>query len=73
LVRGIDDGPGVIKRLSREVSELGLNIRSFHIDGNQGYFEAKIRLLVANKNQLHITIKKLGQLSNVSNVVRIDQ
>ena len=73
LVRGIDDGPGVIERLSREVSELGLNIRSFHIDGNQGYFEAKIRLLVANKNQLHITIKKLGQLSNVSNVVRIDQ
>jgi len=72
LVRGIDDGPGVIERLSREVSELGLNVRSFHIDGHQGYFEAKISLLVANKNQLHITMKKLEQLSNVSNVSRVD-
>jgi len=72
LVRGIDDGPGVIERLSREVSELGLNIRSFHIDGHQGYFEARITLLVANKNQLHITINKLSELSNVSNVSRID-
>lgn len=73
LVRGIDDGPGVIERLSREVSELGLNIRSFHIEGNQGYFEAKIKLHVANKNQLHIAMKKLQQLNNVSGVSRIDE
>jgi len=73
LVRGIDDGPGVIERLSHQVSELGLNIRSFHIDGNQGYFEAKISLLVASTNQLHVAMKKLEQLSNVSRVIRADQ
>lgn len=73
LVRGIDDGPGVIERLSREVSELGLNIRSFHIDGNQGYFDAKISLLVASKNQLHVAMKKLEQLSNVARVTRADE
>jgi len=50
-----------------------LNIRSFHIDGNQGYFEAKISLLVASKNQLQVTINKLKVLSNVSNVTRVDQ
>ncbi|MBT8221068.1 MAG: RelA/SpoT family protein [Bacteroidia bacterium] len=70
LISGIDDGPGVIERLSREVSDLGLDIRSFHIDGMQGYFEAKVSLLVNNKNQLNIAIRKLEQLSNVSRVKR---
>lgn len=71
-ISGIDDGIGVIERLSQKVAELGLNVRSFHIEAIQGYYEATISLLVANKNQLHIAINKLKELDMVSNVIRVD-
>jgi GTP pyrophosphokinase len=72
-ITGIDDGPGVIERLSRNIStDLGLNIRSFSIDGNEGFFEGKISLLVQNKDQLVMAIRALQNLDNVSTVTRIE-
>jgi guanosine-3',5'-bis(diphosphate) 3'-pyrophosphohydrolase len=72
-ITGIDDGPGVIQRLTENISNnLGLNIRSFAIDGNEGYFEGKISLLVKNTNQLNMAIMALQNLDSVSTVTRIE-
>ncbi len=72
-ITGIDKGPGVIERLTHSIStDLGLNIRSFYIDGEEGYFEGKISLLVLNKDQLTVAIKGLKNLPEVSTVVRIE-
>jgi GTP pyrophosphokinase len=73
LITGIDTGPGVIERLSGHISnQLGLNIRSFSIEGDEGYFEGRIKLIVRHKDQLQIAIKALKSLEGVSNVIRID-
>ncbi len=72
-ITGIDDGPGVIERLSHNVStNLGLNIRSFYIDGNEGFFEGKISLVVSNKDQLAMAIKEILKLKAISSVTRLD-
>ena len=71
LITGIDDGPGVIERLTRNISsDLGLNIRSFSIEGHEGYFEGKMSLLVLNKDQLNVAIKALQNLEGLSSVTR---
>lgn len=72
-ITGIDNGPGIIQRLTENISNnLGLNIRSFSINGNEGYFEGKISLLVKNTNQLHMAIMALQNLESVSTVTRIE-
>ena len=50
---------------------LGLNIRSFSISGDEGYYEGKISLLVQNTDELNLAIRALQNLSNVSTVTRI--
>ncbi|MEL7020343.1 MAG: TGS domain-containing protein, partial [Bacteroidota bacterium] len=73
LVKGIDDGVGVIQSLTNEISSnLGYNIRSMNISGDEGYYEAKISIIVANTNQLNIVIRKLENLDNVSTVSRVE-
>ncbi|MFK7935770.1 MAG: bifunctional (p)ppGpp synthetase/guanosine-3',5'-bis(diphosphate) 3'-pyrophosphohydrolase [Saprospiraceae bacterium] len=73
LITGIDDGVGVIESLTHEISSnLGYNIRSMNISGDEGYYEAKIGLLVANTNQLNIVMRKLENLDNVSTVSRVE-
>ena len=73
LITGIDNGPGMIERLSNKIStDIGLNIRSFSIEGNEGYFEGRIKVVVTNKDQLILAIKALKSLEGVSNVVRAD-
>ncbi|HMO40657.1 MAG TPA: RelA/SpoT family protein [Saprospiraceae bacterium] len=73
-VTGIDDGPGIIQQITQEVSNnLGLNIRSMSIAGNEGYFEGKITLEVANTDQLNTVIKNLENLRQVSSVTRTDE
>lgn len=69
---GIDTGVGVIERLSHNISNLNLNMRSFHIDGKEGYFEAKIALVVVNTDQLSMAIRALKTLEGVQNVYRIE-
>jgi GTP diphosphokinase / guanosine-3',5'-bis(diphosphate) 3'-diphosphatase len=73
LITGIDNGPGMIERLSNKIStEIGINIRSFSIEGNEGYFEGRIKVTVANKDQLVSAITALRELDGVSNVSRAD-
>ncbi len=73
LITGIDAGRGVIQQLSNMISEdLKLNIRSMSIEGVGGYFECKIKLEVANTNQLNHAIRSLQNLENVSGVRRIE-
>ncbi len=72
IITGIDSGPGVIERLTHNIStDLGLNIRSFSIAGNEGYFEGRISLLVLNKDQLNVTIRELQNLEGISSVTRV--
>jgi guanosine-3',5'-bis(diphosphate) 3'-pyrophosphohydrolase len=72
-ITGVDDGPGVIERLSQKIStSLGLNIRAFYIDGNEGYFEGKISLIVTNKDQLYQAIQGLRGLHGISSVIRVE-
>lgn len=73
LVTGVDSGPGVIESITNKISStLGLNIRSFYIDGNEGYFEGRVSLLVTNKDQLNIVIRALKNLEGISTVTRVE-
>lgn len=73
LITGIDNGPGVIERLSNKISShIGLNIRSFSIEGNEGYFEGRVKVVISNKDQLALAIRALKGLDGVSNVIRVD-
>ncbi|MBP6184886.1 MAG: bifunctional (p)ppGpp synthetase/guanosine-3',5'-bis(diphosphate) 3'-pyrophosphohydrolase [Saprospiraceae bacterium] len=72
-ITGVDSGPGVIERLTQKIStNLGLNIRSFSIEGHEGFFEGKISLIVQNKSQVVLAIQALKSLEGVSSVMRLD-
>ncbi len=72
LITGVDKGVGVIQTLSVEISnKLGLNIRSFYIDGHEGYFEGRVKLVVSNTDQLTVAIKALKKLEGIQSVTRI--
>jgi len=70
VITGVDSGPGVIGTISQAITDLGLNMRAFHIDGDEGYFEARISLFVLNKNQLNLTIRSLKELEGIQAVYR---
>ena len=70
-ITGVDSGPGVIERVTNKISSgLGINIRSMSIEGKEGYFEGKVSLVVANKNQLNMVIRSLKNLQGISSVYR---
>ncbi len=72
LISGIDDGPGVIERLSHNISSrLGVNIKSFSIEGHQGTFEGKIGLVINSKDQLNKIIQELSKLPGITSVRRV--
>ncbi len=70
IITGIDTGVGVIQRLSQNISSLGLNIRSFNISGDEGYFEAKVSIIVNNLSQLTLAIRALKKIEGVQSVYR---
>lgn len=73
LIVGVDSGVGVIQKLSNAISvQLGIDIRSFNIEGKEGYFEGKVRLMIKNKNQLNMIIQSLQKMDGISSVTRID-
>ncbi|MFZ1704058.1 MAG: RelA/SpoT family protein [Saprospiraceae bacterium] len=73
-VTGVDSGIGVIQALSSEIShKLGINIRSFSIQGDEGFFEGKIGIFVLNKEQLNQVVHSLENLEWVSSVERMDK
>ncbi len=73
-ITGIDSGVGVIHAISHEISaKLGVNIRSFSINGLEGYFEGEIAVVVMNKDQLNVVIKAIELIDGVHTVTRIDK
>jgi GTP pyrophosphokinase len=69
---GVDAGIGVIEKISHVISSnLGLNMRKFNIEGDDGYFEANIKVVVTNTNQLNKAITELENLEYVSSVTRM--
>ena len=71
-ITGIDEGVGVIERLTHQLStQMGLNIRKFSIEGDEGYFEGTIKLMVKNTKQLERAIQELQNLENISTVTRV--
>lgn len=72
VITGIDDGPGIIQRITDHISSMGINIRSFSITGEDGYFEGRIALVVANAHQLNQVIKDLKSLKFVATVGRVE-
>lgn len=72
-ITGIDSGPGVIERLTQKISSnLGLNIRSFAIEGHEGFFKGRISLIVRNKDQIVLAMRALKSLEGISAVIRLD-
>jgi (p)ppGpp synthase/HD superfamily hydrolase len=51
---------------------MGLNIRSFSISGEGGYFEGRITLVVGNVDQLNQAIMALKSFDYVSSVSRME-
>ena len=71
-ITGVDSGPGVITAISNEISnKLGVNIRSFSIQGYEGYFEGKVSIFVKNKDQLRLVINSIQKLEGVTHVSRL--
>ncbi|MDF1695984.1 MAG: RelA/SpoT family protein [Saprospiraceae bacterium] len=74
MITGVDSGIGVIQSLTNEIStKLGVNIRSFSIDGHEGFFKGQISIVVINKDQLNLVIKSIERLDGVSTVTRKDK
>lgn len=72
MVTGVDAGPGVIQQLTDRISSLDINIRSFSISGEGGYFEGRISLVVSNIHQLNQAIMALKQFKFVATVSRME-
>ncbi len=73
IMTGLDTGVGVIEKITTTISSmLGLNIRSFSIEGKGGYFEGKLSILVTNLNQLNHSIREIKNLEGISSVRRVD-
>lgn len=73
-IEGVDSGPGVIQKISNELSNnLSINIRSFSIEGTEGYFKGKVGIFVLNKDQLRIVIDSIKKLEGIANVTRINK
>ncbi len=74
LITGVDSGVGVIQLITNEISgKLGLNIRSFNIEGMDGYFEGKVSMFVTNKNQLNQAVHSIEKLEGVQSVTRVEK
>jgi guanosine-3',5'-bis(diphosphate) 3'-pyrophosphohydrolase len=71
-ITGIDK-VGMINELTRIISsELNLNIKSFHIEAQDGLTEGEVRLYVPDTEILRKLINNLGQIEGVKKVNRVD-
>ncbi|MEP7196831.1 MAG: RelA/SpoT family protein [Saprospiraceae bacterium] len=71
IIHGIDEGVGVIERLTHTISVVhGVNIRSFSIMSHEGTFEGKVSIMVSNKDHITQIIESLSALNGVTSVQR---
>ncbi len=70
LITGID-GRGVAQKITGFITnDLKLDMRSISMDGNQGFFQGRISIVVKNKDQLRLTMKSLKDMDGVYSVIR---
>jgi GTP diphosphokinase / guanosine-3',5'-bis(diphosphate) 3'-diphosphatase len=73
VITGQDTGIGVIKQLTDKISiELGLNIRSFSISGQGGYFEGRVTVIINHADQLIMAVRSLKEVPGVAAVTRTE-
>jgi guanosine-3',5'-bis(diphosphate) 3'-pyrophosphohydrolase len=73
VVTGADVGPGVIHQLTDCIAGLGINIRSFTITGEGGFFKGEISMVVSNSDQLQLAIIALKRFDYVNSVRRLEE
>ena len=70
MITGID-GRGVAQEITGFITnDLKLDMRSISMDGNQGFFQGRISVVVKNKDQLRMTMKALKEMDGVYSVIR---
>ena len=70
-ITGVDTGPGVIQNLTNVLSNnMGVNIKSFSISGEEGIFEGRIKIIVDDKDQLNAVIKRIKAIDSISTIDR---
>lgn len=70
-ITGVDTGPGVIQNLTNVLSNnMGVNIKSFSISGEEGIFEGRIKIIVKDKDQLNAIIKRIKAIESISTIDR---
>lgn len=72
IINGIDKGAGVISQLTNTLADLGINIRSFSISGEGGYFEGRVSMVVANTDHLQQALLALKKFDWVNSAVRAE-
>ncbi len=71
-ITGIDD-LGVVRRLTDIIAnQLRINMRRIEMDGDEGYFEGFISVVINNTDQLNLLIKTLKDIDGVNSVARVD-
>ena len=73
LLTGTDSGKGVIEKISHEIAAMDMEVRSFNITGTDGFFEARVSMLVRNTDHLYLAMQALKNLENVSTVSRVEE
>lgn len=67
------DGIGVVQKLTHVITNvLRINMRSIKMEGGEGFFTGEVSVVIANTDQLHLLIKTLKEIENVSSVMRIE-
>lgn len=67
------DGIGVVQKVTHVITnQLRINMRSITMEGGEGFFKGEISVVVANTDQLHLLMKTLKEIENVSSVMRIE-
>ncbi len=72
IINGIDIGSGVISQLTNTLADLGINIRSFSISGEGGYFEGRVSMVVANTDHLQQALLALKKFDWVNSATRAE-
>jgi GTP pyrophosphokinase len=67
------DSKGLVQKITNVITnQLNLNMRSIKMEGGEGFFTGEISVVVANTDQLHLLIKTLKEIPNVSSVNRME-
>ena len=70
---GVDES-GIVNNVTRIISSnIGVNLHSINISGNEGVFDGKISLSVKNSAQLNKLIKRIQKVEGVKKVERVNR